>query len=97
MPAEVDMFFNRSQTFLAAGEATGVRRVSWFDGTKLLRSGWAVGEEKLAGTTAVADVDIGRGKLFLMGPEVTQRGQPHATFKLLFNALLYGPAQTQRP
>ena len=27
-----------------------------------------------------------------MGPEVTQRAQPYATFKLLFNGLLYGPS-----
>jgi hypothetical protein len=96
MPAEVDVFFNRSHTFLpAAGAAAGtVDRVSWFEGTKLLRSGWAVGQEKLDGTIAVAEVDHGRGKLFLMGPEVTQRAQPYGTFKFLFNALLYGPAAT---
>jgi hypothetical protein len=94
MPEEVDIFFNRSQTFRPADGAAGVRKVSWFDGTKLLRSGWAVGQERLDGTIAVADIDLGKGKLFLMGPEVTQRAQPYGTFKFLFNALLYGPAET---
>jgi hypothetical protein len=28
-----------------------------------------------------------------MGPEVTFRGEPHATFKLLFNGIFYGSAQ----
>jgi hypothetical protein len=28
-----------------------------------------------------------------MGPEVTFRGEPHATFKFLFNGLFYGNAQ----
>jgi hypothetical protein len=29
-----------------------------------------------------------------MGPEVTFRGEPHATFKLMFNGVLYGNAQS---
>jgi hypothetical protein len=28
-----------------------------------------------------------------MGPEVTFRGEPHATFKFLFNATFYGAAK----
>jgi hypothetical protein len=32
--------------------------------------------------------------VMMMGPEVTFRGEPHATFKLLFNGVLYGNAQT---
>jgi hypothetical protein len=89
MTATVDMFFDESQPFTLTGNA---KRVAWFEGTTPLRSGWAVGQEKLNGTVAIADVDLGRGKLFAMGPEVTQRAQPYATFKLLFNGLLYGPA-----
>jgi ABC-type glycerol-3-phosphate transport system permease component len=30
------------------------------------------------------------GELFLVGPEITFRGQPHGTFKFLFNAIYYG-------
>ncbi|HEV2079128.1 MAG TPA: M14 metallopeptidase family protein [Allosphingosinicella sp.] len=97
LPDEVDIFFARSQTFLPVAGAPEVKRISWFDGRDLLRSGWAVGQEKLSGTIAVADIDIGRGKLFLMGPEVTQRAQSFGTFKFLFNALLYGPAQAGQP
>lgn len=92
LPAEVDMFFNSSQSFVPATGEGRARTVSWFEGRDLLRSGWAVGQERLAGTIAVADVDIGRGKLFLMGPEVAQRAQSYGTFKFLFNALLYGAA-----
>lgn len=92
MPDRVDVFFNQSQTFTprAAGSYT---TASWFEGRELLRSGWAIGEEKLAGTIAVADVDVGHGKLFLMGPEVAQRAQSYGTFPFLFNALLYAGAK----
>jgi hypothetical protein len=37
---------------------------------------------------------VGEGKVFLLGPEVTFRAQPHGTFKLLFNSLYYGSAQS---
>ena len=34
-----------------------------------------------------------RGHVYLLAPEVTQRGQAYASFKFLFNAALYGPTQ----
>jgi hypothetical protein len=36
---------------------------------------------------AVVDASVGKGKLFLFGPEITFRAQPHATFKFLFNGI----------
>ena len=37
----------------------------------------------------VAEASVGDkgGKLFLFGPEVLNRGQPHGTFKFFFNAI----------
>jgi len=35
----------------------------------------------------VAKASLGEGKVFMTGPEVTFRGKPHGTFKLLFNSL----------
>ncbi len=92
MPQDVDVFFDRSPTFNLKASAPRVAKVSWFDTATPLRSGWAVGQEKLKGSTAVLDIDFGKGKLFVMGPEVTQRAQSYGTFKFLFNGLLYGPA-----
>ncbi len=96
LPDRVDVFFNQSQPFVPRGAGAGYASVAWFEGRDTLRSGWAVGQEKLAGTIAVADVDVGRGKLFLMAPEVAQRAQSYGTFPLLFNALLYGGAAGRR-
>lgn len=93
MPSEINMFFNRAPTFVPVSGEGFAAPVSWFQGRDLLRSGWAVGQERLAGTIAVADVDVGRGKLFVMGPEVVQRAQSYGTFKFLFNALHYGGAE----
>ncbi len=42
------------------------------------------------------EAPVGKGKLFLYGPEVTFRAQPHGTFKLFFNGICYGPARPAR-
>jgi len=62
--------------------------VKYADGNLLL-SGWLEGEALLANRAAVVDVPLGKGRVILFGFGVQQRAQPHATFKLLFNALLY--------
>ena len=41
---------------------------------------------------AVADAQLGRGRVLLFGPEITFRAQPHGTFKFLFNGIYYGKA-----
>ncbi|WP_183030013.1 M14 family metallopeptidase [Altericroceibacterium spongiae] len=93
MPDTVDLFFANSQSFQAKGN--GAAPVSWFDTATPLHSGWALGQERLKDTVAVFDTDLGDGKIFMMGPEITQRAQPYATFKFLFNGLFYGPASAE--
>lgn len=68
----------------------GVRPVAWFDSATPLRSGWAWGQGYLDGGVAVAEADVGRGKLVMYGPEILFRAQPHGTFKLLFNGIYAG-------
>ena len=95
MPKQAIVFFDNSPVFKLRPDAPlrGVSAVAWFTGAKPLVSGWAWGQQYLDGGTAVAEVSLGRGKLFLLGPEVTFRGQSHGTFKLLFNALYTGSAE----
>ena len=98
MPRHADMFFDNSPSFRlrsGAGEL-GVRRVAWFDSATPLRSGWAWGQHLLEGASAVVEASVGQGTLVLYGPEVLFRAQPHGTFKLLFNGILYGGAQAWR-
>ena len=96
MPDTVDVFFDNTPSFELLPDAglRGVRPVAWFDTGKLLRSGWAWGEQYLWRSVQVAEAEVGKGKLFLYGPEIAFRGQPHATFKLLFNGIYYGAAET---
>ena len=78
----------------------GVRPVAWFDSANPLRSGWAYGQGYLQGGVAVVDASVGKGKLFLFGPEITFRAQPHGTFKFLFNGIYLAaraPGAGRRP
>ena len=84
MGPEAIVFFDSSPVFSLKGD---VQKVAWFASRETLASGWAWGQEHLEGSTAVAEAQIGAGKVVLLGPEVAFRGQPHGTFKLLFNAL----------
>ena len=65
----------------------GVRPVMWFDSASPLRSGWAWGQNYLEGGTTAFEATVGRGHVFAFGPEITFRGQPHGTFKFLFNGI----------
>ena len=52
-----------------------------------LRSGWIHGEQHLFNRAAILEAQLGKGRVFLLGPEVTFRAQPHGTFKFLFNGI----------
>jgi hypothetical protein len=92
---KVDVFFDNSPVLELAPNATlkGVKPVGWFDSKTPLRSGWAWGQHYLEGGTAAVEAQVGKGKVFLIGPEITFRAQPHGTFKFLFNAIYYGTSQ----
>jgi hypothetical protein len=90
----LDVYFNRSPVFQLKPELvfSKVKPVAWFDSDKPLRSGWAWGQHYLKGGITVIEAEVGKGKLFLFGPEITFRAQPHGTFKFLFNGIFYGTA-----
>ena len=92
LDAHVDVFFDSSPVFSIGPDAVlrGIRPVAWFDTPSPLRSGWAFGQAYLNGGIEVIDATVGKGKLFLFGPEITFRGQPHGTFKFLFNGIYLG-------
>jgi hypothetical protein len=95
MKEMTDVYFNNSPAFSLhpAAAAKNVRAVAWFDTPTPLRSGWAWGQNYLDKTVAVIEARVGRGWVFLYGPEIIFRGQPHGTFKLLFNGIYCGMAE----
>ncbi|HWV01280.1 MAG TPA: M14 metallopeptidase family protein [Devosia sp.] len=89
---KVDLFFDSSPVFRLTHPVAGSRVPLRFTGDHLLHSGWALHPEHLEGASAVLDLPIGRGRVFLFGPEVALRAQTQDAFKLLFNAIYYGAA-----
>ncbi|HKJ02133.1 MAG TPA: M14 metallopeptidase family protein, partial [Longimicrobiales bacterium] len=94
MPDHATVMFDNSPVFTLepGAAAAGVTRVGWFDSKTPLVSGWAWGQDHLDGGTAVMDVKLGQGRMFLFGPLIKKRAQPHGTFKLLFNGVQLGGA-----
>jgi hypothetical protein len=91
MRPETDFYYDNAPAFrlLPAAEARGIKRIVWIDNPNPLHSGWAWGQRSLNGVTEVLEAPVGKGMLVLFGPDPYFRSQPHGTFKLLFNGLLY--------
>jgi hypothetical protein len=56
----------------------------------VLLSGWINGEEKLTRKAAAVAMTFGKGRIVLFGFRPQHRGQTHATYPLIFNALYWG-------
>ncbi len=93
----VNVLHSHSPVFRIGEGAPNVRRIAWYDTPEPLVSGWAWGQHHLEGGTSMIEADIGAGKLFLFGPKITFRSQPHGTFPLLFNGIHYGAARRIGP
>ena len=95
MPPETSAYFLNSPAFeLTAPFSNNVARaVAKYPSTNALQSGWIGGPEYLYDRVAVADVSYGQGRVVLLGFRAQFRAQPHATFKLLFNAIHWSASE----
>lgn len=102
LPQETAAFFAFSSVYVPVGQAGGssngasasrpnIRQIARYGERDILLSGWLEGEDLMAGLTAVAQADVGAGRVVLFGFPVQHRAQSYATFRLLFNALLSAP------
>jgi hypothetical protein len=76
--------------------AAGMKTIAHYGERDVLLSGWLEGEPLIAGRAAIVEAPIGSGRVVMFGFPVQHRGQSHATFRLLFNALFTG-AQAPAP
>ena len=102
VPSTLPVSFNNSPVFSASGLESGdnganVTPLAWFDSDEPLISGWAWGQGYLQGGVTMAEAEVGDGHLYLFGPLITRRAQPHGTFKFLFNAIALSTAEPERP
>jgi hypothetical protein len=68
--------------------AERLERVVEYAPRDVLQSGWLIGEDKVAGKTAMVAAGVGRGQAVLIGFRPQFRSQTDGTFKLLFNCLV---------
>jgi len=90
MPARAKVFFDRSPVFTTLEGFDGVALAKYAERGSPLLSGYLLGERHLQGFAAALDVRHGRGHVLLLGFRPQWRGQPFGTFRVVFNAALYG-------
>jgi hypothetical protein len=90
------VFYDESPAFHLDPSAgsKGVKPIAWYESASPLRSGWAWGQQYLDQAVSIVEAPVGKGHVVLFGNEVLWRGQPHGTFKMFFNSLFYGSAET---
>lgn len=86
LPAMLPAYFINSSAYTAAADAN-VRIIARYAKENVLMSGWLLGEDKLRGQIALAEVGFGKGRVVLFGFRPQHRGQAWATLPLIWNAL----------
>jgi len=94
MPERWPVFFRHDQAYrLKPDFEIRSEVVSRYpDEEDLVASGWLLGGELLRDQASVVAFDVGKGSVVTLGSQIDFRTQTPATFKLLFNALVQGPA-----
>jgi hypothetical protein len=85
LPTKLPAYFINSSAFVTTGD--GVRVIARYAKENVLLSGWLLGEEKLRGQVALAEVPTGKGRVVLFGFRPQHRGQAWATLPLIWNVL----------
>src|SRR5215217_4208809 len=86
LPPKLPAYFINSSAFAAAADAN-VRVIARYAKENVLLSGWLLGEDKLSGQIALAEVNVGKGRIVLFGFRPQHRGQAWATLPFIWNAL----------
>ncbi|MBN2416756.1 hypothetical protein JXO52_12990 [bacterium] len=73
------------------------RAVGFYEDGNPLLSGWLIGDEMIAGHTALAEIPVEAGRVILYGFGVQSRAQTWGTFKLLFNAVFADGGREREP
>ena len=85
---QLDAYFVNSAAFEVTDDSRA-RVVARYSQSKdeLLRSGWLLGAQYIAGRAALVEVTLGRGRVVLFGFRPQHRGQTWGTFPFVFNAV----------
>lgn len=92
LPTKLPAYFINSSAFTTTGD--GVRVIARYAKENVLLSGWLLGEDKLRGQIALAEVPSGKGRIVLFAFRPQHRGQAWATLPLIWNVLSTAAANT---
>jgi Zinc carboxypeptidase len=90
MPAQANVFVDDSPVFTTLDGFRGSALASYQENGSPLLSGYLLGDKYLRGYAAALDVEHGSGHVVLIGFRPQWRGQPEGTFRVVFNAALFG-------
>ena len=90
MPDKGLVMFRYSPAFEIVPSRTNAnyKTIARYDDKNLLKSGWLIGEDKIAKKSGMIVTPYGKGKIVLIGFRVQHRDQMDGTFKLLFNTII---------
>ncbi len=90
MPARAALFYSGSPVFETLEGFKGTVLARYPENENPLASGFLQGEKLIQGKVAALDVELGQGHVVLLGFRPQWRGQPFGTFRMIFNAAVYG-------
>jgi hypothetical protein len=90
MPERAKVFVEDSPVFETLEGFEGAALAKYAGEGSPLLSGYLLGEKFLQGRAAALDVKHGKGHVLLIGFRPQWRGQPFGTFRVVFNAALFG-------
>ena len=96
MPERAKIFVDQSPVFAPADGFDGAVLARYAKDGSPLASGYLLGEKLLQGNAAAMDVKLERGHVVLLGFRPQWRGQTIGTFRIVFNAALYGREVAER-
>jgi hypothetical protein len=88
LASRADAYFINGAAFEVTDDSRA-RVVARYSQSKddLLRSGWLLGSQYIAGRAALVEATLGRGRVILFGFRPQHRGQTWGTFPFVFNAV----------
>jgi hypothetical protein len=90
MPPRADVFVFNSPVFTTLDGFEGAVLAKYPNEGTILRSGYLVGQKYMQGLAAALDVKHDRGHVVLIAFQPQWRGQSTGTFRVVFNAALFG-------